>query len=222
MKTRCPYPECLHVFEIEDGMERQFANCPACGERATFKSFDIIRRIDREYERRLEDGTIFGVSHSSAGSGLSVLVEDVRSLWNVGSILRTADGAGFDKVYLAGITGAPPRKEIAKTSLGAEDTVPWEYCPCSVSILRRLKDLDYFLLALEYVEGKMRLSHLIRQNELAKPLCLIVGNEVTGVSRETLSLCDEVAILPMRGVKESLNVAVAFGIAAYMLADAEL
>ena len=148
-----------------------------------------------------------------------VAVEDVRSLWNVGSIFRTADGAGFDGLFLCGITAAPPRKEISKTSLGAEDSVPWEYCPEPLSLLRHLKSLGVLTLALECTHDSRLLPELLRCGAFKVPLCLIIGNEVTGVSPQSLSLCDFVAHLPMRGIKQSLNVAVAFGVAAYMLAE---
>lgn len=221
MKTRCPYPECRYEFEIPDGGEEALHICIRCGGAATFKPLDIIDKLERDYARRLAAGKAEGVADKSVGSGLVCLVEDVRSLWNVGSIFRTADGAGFDKLHLCGITGVPPRKEIEKTSLGAENSVPWDYSPGVVELSRRLEELGYVLLALERTMNSVPLTQLIREVKLTKPLCLIVGNEVTGISVEALSLCHYSAHLPMRGVKESLNVSVAFGIAAYMLAEAE-
>jgi 23S rRNA (guanosine2251-2'-O)-methyltransferase len=152
---------------------------------------------------------------------LYALLEDIRSLWNVGSIFRTADGAGVSHLYLCGITGVPPRKEIAKTSLGAEDVVPWSYHPYAVSAVREIKSAGIRLIGLErtigstYVKRSRPLSELLPITT-AQPICLAVGNEVTGLSAEILSACDEIAELPMLGVKESLNVAVAFGAATYL------
>jgi 23S rRNA (guanosine2251-2'-O)-methyltransferase len=154
------------------------------------------------------------------------VVEDVRSLWNVGSIFRSADGAGFGLLLLCGITGTPPRKEIAKTSLGAEDSVNWLYAPSVSSIAQQLKEAGCTLLGLEVAKGlpdipdSVELGVALKEEAaLPQPLCLIVGNEVKGISKETMLSCNRICHLPMRGMKESLNVAVAFGIAAYMISE---
>lgn len=160
-------------------------------------------------------------------SNLSAIAEDVRSLWNVGSIFRSSDGAGVGHLFLCGITGPPPRKEIAKVSLGAEDTVPWTYHATALEVLDELRAKGIFILGLEYTK-QFALSSVPDSNDLREtlsagkirfPACLIVGNEVTGVSAECLTKCDLICHLPMRGMKESLNVAVAFGIAVYMLEE---
>jgi tRNA G18 (ribose-2'-O)-methylase SpoU len=148
-----------------------------------------------------------------------VLLENVRSLWNVGSILRTSDAAGFKKVYLTGITGCPPRKEIAKTSLGAENYISWHYFAESGEILRALKENGVSIVGLEYTEDSVSLSTALGLGRLKTPLCLIVGNEESGILPETLEYCDLVCHLPMRGTKTSLNVAVAYGIAAYAITE---
>jgi tRNA G18 (ribose-2'-O)-methylase SpoU len=148
---------------------------------------------------------------------VSAIVEDVRSLMNVGSIFRTADAAGMSQLYLCGITGCPPRKEIAKTSLGAENHVTWEYFAHPLDIMLSLKRRGVKILALEKTESSKPLPDLLAEGLIAKPLCFVVGNEVTGVSPEVLANCDLVCHLPMKGSKESLNVSVAFGIAAYLL-----
>lgn len=153
------------------------------------------------------------------------VAEDVRSLWNVGSIFRTADGAGIKALYLAGITGTPPRKEIAKTSLGAEDSVPWSYVRTTTELIPHLKNAGMFILGLEYCRAlpgypdSIPLREALAEQLIPRRVCVIVGNEVTGLTAETMSACDRLCHLPMRGLKESLNVAVAFGIAAYMLGD---
>jgi tRNA G18 (ribose-2'-O)-methylase SpoU len=150
---------------------------------------------------------------------LSALVEDVRSLWNVGAMFRTSDGAGVTQLYLCGVTGSPPRKEISKTSLGAEDTVSWEYTRCAVPVLKDLRAKGVQIIGLERSESSIALSRAIRDGFLKPPICLVVGNEVMGVSLESQKLCDLICHLPMRGVKESLNAAVAFGIATYLISD---
>jgi tRNA G18 (ribose-2'-O)-methylase SpoU len=147
---------------------------------------------------------------------LQALVVNVRSLWNVGAIFRTADGAGIGRLVLSGITGTPPRPEIAKTALGAEDAVPWIYDADPEAAARRIKSAGFRLLVLETGPGSRPLAEIDPRG----PLCLVVGHELAGVSPGLLALADELAALPMRGVKESLNVAVAFGIAAYHLAAA--
>jgi tRNA G18 (ribose-2'-O)-methylase SpoU len=150
---------------------------------------------------------------------LSVIVEDVRSLFNVGSIFRTADGAGADRLYLCGYSGTPPRKEIAKVSLGAEDVLDWTYHLSALEPILKLRAAGHFILGLECTQNSIELKDALSQQRIAYPVCLVVGNEVTGVSPEVLEHCDLVCHLPMRGLKESLNVAVAFGVAAYMLAE---
>jgi tRNA G18 (ribose-2'-O)-methylase SpoU len=147
---------------------------------------------------------------------LIALLENVRSLWNVGSMFRTADGAGFGRLVLTGITGAPPRPEITKTALGADTVVPWEYEADPLAAVQRIKDAGFRLLALETAPNARPLAEVNPQGAV----CLVIGHEVAGISARILALADDVALLPMRGRKTSLNVAVAFGIAAYHLAEA--
>jgi tRNA G18 (ribose-2'-O)-methylase SpoU len=143
------------------------------------------------------------------------VLDNVRSLHNVGSIFRTADGAGVGKLYLCGMTGAPPRPEIRKAALGAEETVAWEYFKHTHDALAKLRQEGYYLLALE----KTATSVNYRRAAYPFPLALVVGHEYNGIAPETLDHCDGAISLPMRGTKISLNVAVAFGIAAYEIAN---
>lgn len=231
MQTICPYPTCKAQIDLiadEDSLNKRghwLSSCPVCGETATFRSADAIQKLEASYLRRKEAGIVEGgpeieiPDKTKIANGLSVLVEDVRSLWNVGSIFRTADGAGFSMVYLTGISGSPPRKEIEKVSLGAEKTVSWKYEVNPLEILEQLKQKDVQIVGLEASEKSKPLSDVIAQNILTKPLCLIVGNEVSGLSPQVMSYCHHLCSLPMKGQKESLNVAVAFGIAAYLLSD---
>jgi tRNA G18 (ribose-2'-O)-methylase SpoU len=140
-----------------------------------------------------------------------VVLNNIRSLYNVGSIFRTADGAGVEKLWICGITGFPPDSQISKTALGAENEVSWEYRKEACSVLRELKTRGYKIVFLEQVEGSVP----YQDYEPAGPVCLVVGNEVDGVSEELLSLCDRTIEIEMAGLKNSLNVAVAFGVVAY-------
>ena len=155
----------------------------------------------------------------AAAGDMVVVVEDLRSLHNVGAIFRTADGAGFKHLYLCGITGLPPRKEIAKVSLGAEDTVPWEFYPFIAGCLHSLKDAGYQIICLEKDSQSQSLYKCLRDGQVQKPLALVVGNEVGGLSKEALHYSDLTCHLLMKGIKESLNVSVAFGAAAYLIAE---
>ncbi|MFQ5823988.1 MAG: RNA methyltransferase [bacterium] len=139
------------------------------------------------------------------------LVENVRSLYNVGAIFRTADGAGVSKLYLTGITGKPPHREIRKVALGAEDSIAWEYYPNSVELIERLKKDNVQIVVLE----AMKESIPYDEANYRFPLCLVVGHEYNGVTKEVIQLADILIKIPMKGIKISLNVAVAFGIAVY-------
>jgi len=141
----------------------------------------------------------------------TIILNDIRSLYNVGSIYRTADGAGAEKIWLCGITGYPPQAQICKTALGAEDNVPWEYHQDALEIIRQLKTKGYQIILLEQTETSIPYEEFVPDF----PLCLVVGNEITGISDELVSLCDAAIELEMSGVKNSLNVSVALGIIAY-------
>ncbi|HEY9678126.1 MAG TPA: RNA methyltransferase [Drouetiella sp.] len=241
LPTKCPYPDCRHCFDIAllatdpKATRPVVGGCPVCGRMAGFKPLSVVEKLEREVgknSKNAEQYIRYGGSASSSSSEdvpvtagadypkfhrLTVLVEDVRSLWNVGSIFRTADGAGFDEVILTGITGSPPRKEIAKVSLGAEEQLDWRYFVSSVDIVPELKAQGVLIIGLEKNTESAPLHDVLNSGRVSSPLCLIVGNEVTGLSPESLALCDIVCELPMRGFKESLNVSVAFGVAAYQI-----
>lgn len=140
-----------------------------------------------------------------------VLLDNIRSLYNVGSIFRTADAARVKKLILTGITGKPPRKEIDKTALGASETVPWEYDISAVNALKHLKKQGIPIIILEHTDSNVE----YRKMDYPFPCCLALGNEVNGIQREILSLADACIEIPMFGTKHSLNVSVAFGIVIY-------
>lgn len=139
------------------------------------------------------------------------LAENIRSLYNVGSIFRTSDAVLLKKLYLCGYSGYPPRREIEKTALGATETVPWEYSKKSIEIANRLKNEKIQLIALEHTTASVNFSDV----DFKFPFCLMLGNEVEGLSDELVSLSDAQIEIPMLGVKHSLNVSVAYGIVIY-------
>ncbi len=140
-----------------------------------------------------------------------VVLNDIRSLYNVGSVFRTADGAGVEKLWLCGITGHPPDTQITKTALGAEQEVPWEYRRDVCEVLRELKARGYRIVFLEQLAESIPYQDFCPSG----PVCLVLGNEVGGISEELLSLCDRTIEIEMAGLKNSLNVSVAFGVVAY-------
>jgi tRNA G18 (ribose-2'-O)-methylase SpoU len=143
-----------------------------------------------------------------------IVLENLRSLHNVGSILRTADGAGWDKVYLTGYTGCPPDRRIEKVSLGAEEFLAWEHNPEPLDCVETLKAQGFKMLALEQTSQSINVLEYTNDDE---NIALVVGNEVEGVSPEVLKVCDEHLEIPMRGQKGSLNVSIAAGVALYQL-----
>lgn len=144
---------------------------------------------------------------------IALVAVDIRSLFNVGALFRNCDALGVAKLYLTGYTGTPPRAEIAKTALGAERTVPWEHHRQTVRLLRQLHRQGIRIVALEQTRRSVPLPRFRPRF----PLALVVGNEVTGVRPAICRLADDVVAIPMHGSKESLNVAVAAGVALYAL-----
>ncbi|MHB8579378.1 MAG: RNA methyltransferase [Ignavibacteriaceae bacterium] len=143
-----------------------------------------------------------------------VILDSIRSNYNVGSIFRTSDGAMIEKLYLCGYTPHPPKKEILKTALGSTDSVDWEYLKDPKEIVMKLKENGVRICALELTD-KSKKYYDVLQNDF--PLCIIVGNEITGVSQELIDLCDYSIEIPQYGIKQSLNVAVAYGVAIFEL-----
>jgi len=152
------------------------------------------------------------------------ILDNIRSLHNVGSIFRTSDAVGVEKIYLCGITPSPldrfgkVRGDVAKTALGAEQTVAWEMADTTAACIERLKKQGFQIIALEQSQQAVSLystglPRLARNERVA----LILGAEVDGISPEVLAKCDTIIEIPMVGTKESLNVSVAFGIAAFHL-----
>jgi len=140
-----------------------------------------------------------------------VICDNIRSLENIGSIFRTSDALGVSKIYLCGISGKPPHHKISKTALGAEKTIPFEYCRQTGRLIDKLRVAKVQIVALE--QNKKAIG--CRRFKPKFPLALILGNEVKGISKKILKKADKIIFLPMSGQKESLNVSVAFGVAGY-------
>lgn len=156
-----------------------------------------------------------------ADQKICALFHNVRSTYNVGALLRTADGAGVEKVFLTGITPTPidrfgrPDKAIAKTALGAEKTVPWEYEKNPYRIIARLREEDWTIVGVE--QDARAVDY--RTFKTNKPILFIFGNEVRGISPALRKQCDTLVEIPMHGKKESLNVSVAAGIVLFRFSN---
>jgi 23S rRNA (guanosine2251-2'-O)-methyltransferase len=160
--------------------------------------------------------------HPDASPGqvptLEALLDNIRSAWNVGSIFRSADGLGIRKLHLCGITPTPEYSGVGKTALGAEQTIPWTYYRNVLVAAEALKEQGKQLWALEHDPRALSINDVLDMNiNIRDEIVLIVGNEITGVDPEVLDLCERIIFIPMDGSKRSLNVAVAFGIAANSL-----
>lgn len=149
------------------------------------------------------------------------VLDNLRSVHNVGSIFRTCNAVGIEKIYLCGTTPTPldnkgeRRKDFAKVALGAEDTVAWEYMESTFLCVKKLKEENHYIIALEQGEGSVdykEVSIVGREN-----VAFVIGNEVDGVTSDVLAQSNVLAEIPMLGTKESLNVTIAFGIAVYRI-----
>ena len=141
-----------------------------------------------------------------------VILDSIRSNYNVGSIFRTSDGAMIEKLFLCGYTPHPPRKEILKTALGSTESVNWEYVKDPKDVINRLISEGVKIYSLELTDNSKN-YYDVRIDDF--PICLIIGNEITGVSQDLINLCDHSLEIPQYGIKQSLNVAVAYGIAVF-------
>ena len=143
-----------------------------------------------------------------------VVLENIRSAYNVGSVFRTADAFLVEALYIVGYSAFPPHKEIKKTALGAEETVSWKYFKESTEAIEQLRQQDYSVFAVEQAEGSIALSEF---NSMGKRIAVIFGNEVTGVEQSTIAACDGCIEIPQLGLKHSLNIATAAGIVLWEL-----
>lgn len=179
------------------------ARCPLC-----------LSQTKVLLERPLEREQIADVEQLPSDTNLSVLLDNVRSARNVGSIFRSADGFEFRHAFLCGITPTPENADVHKTALGAEEFVTWSVHRNAVKLVKGLKTEGWEILALERTENSKPLD---RKLKIAKATVLVVGSEVTGVDPAILDLADEIVHLPMRGQKRSFNAAVSFAVAAQII-----
>lgn len=199
---KCLNPECSLRYSIPTGLSKGL-RCPRC------RSETVVLLVDLIAQDVPEPAVGFSDLH------LEVMLDGVRSAWNVGAMFRAADGAGVARIHLCGISPTPENPGVIKTSLGAEKVVPWQYHPDAVEAASEITRAGYHLWALEGGQRAEPFVDLIK--DVQGPLVLVVGNEVTGVDPRIIELCERVVYLPMSGVKKSLNVAIAFGIAIYSL-----
>jgi tRNA G18 (ribose-2'-O)-methylase SpoU len=144
-----------------------------------------------------------------------IILDDIRSLNNIGSVFRTSDAFLIEKIYLCGITATPPNKEIHKTALGATETVAWEYCEDVLSVIQKLKQEKTEVYAIEQVESAIYLQDF--KVDTNKKYALIFGNEVFGVSQTAIENCNGTIEIPQLGTKHSLNISVSAGIVVWDL-----
>jgi tRNA G18 (ribose-2'-O)-methylase SpoU len=186
--------------------------CPVC-----MGETQVVLRRSLSFETRA-----WNAEKVESRKKLAILLDNIRSAWNVGSILRSADGFGFNHVYVCGITPTPDNEAVTKTSLGAEDSVPWSYHKDAVRLTKGLKAEGWTVYGLEEDARAQEIRQAGSLRHTSPGAVLIVGNEVTGIDPDLLDLCDSIFYIPMRGEKKSFNVAIAFGIAAYALGSQQV
>jgi len=190
--------------------------CPTC-----MGTTQIILRRELILEPIMTPTSTTAAPSPQPMGGIAVLLDNLRSAWNVGSIFRSADGFGFTHAYLCGFTPTPDRparEAIQKTALGAEESIPWSYHKDAVILVTGLKREGWRIIGLEEHLQGISIEETPSPGGNNKPgVVLIVGNEITGVDPGLLELCDQIMTIPMRGEKKSLNAAIAFGVAAYAL-----
>jgi 23S rRNA (guanosine2251-2'-O)-methyltransferase len=204
---QCENSECRFRFPVEqDSLKGR--RCPRCG--------GLTQVVELPHVNR-------GVEQSGETPGappVEALLDNIRSTFNVGAMFRTADGAGLRYLHLCGITPTPDNPKIAKTALGAELSVPWKEYPNALDAALLLKEQGLRLWALEGgPQAQSLFAPTLQSNRSlsGSPILLVVGSEVAGVDPGLLALCERVVAIPMQGSKRSLNVAIAFGVAAYYL-----
>ena len=204
----CIQPDCRFRFSLKAGPERpERVRCPRCGS-------------DTEPDDAVPDLRVPERAPNHGSPALTVVLDNLRSALNVGSIFRTADAVGAGELVLLGTTPTPLNPKIAKTALGAEKTVPWRHDWNSADAIARLKSEGCEIWALEGGETAENLFAAfpgLSALEAGNKIALVLGGEVSGVDPIILAGCDRIFYLPMIGKKESLNVAAAFAVAAYLI-----
>lgn len=201
----CTNPSCGFRFPLSP-TEKRLEYCPRCGAflqlaEVPYHSFSVP--VKQKTENHLDFVSI---------------LDNIRSAYNVGSIFRTSDGAGINRLFLTGITPTPENKRVGKTALGAEMTVSWEHNWSVLETVSRISGKGFLIVSLEGGYSAVNIFDILPTIKSEnKPVALIVGNEVSGIDPEVVNLSHYCVYIPMEGIKESLNVATAFGIAAYLI-----
>ncbi len=181
----------------------------------TFVSFLLVNVMRKLTHDEISENRIKLETLSSANKmPVYVILNNIRSSYNVGSIFRTSDAVMINKLFLCGFTPAPPKKEILKTALGATESVSWVYEINAENVISHLKNEGIKIFALELTESSKNYTDIAKYEF---PIALVVGNEITGVDQNLLDLCDDSIEIPQFGIKQSMNVAVAYGIAVFEL-----
>ena len=197
----CSNPQC--AFRFPDlKTDSEIAYCPICG---------ALAPISCKVSSHLDNHLV-----SETKPGMIALLDNIRSVYNVGSIIRTCEGLGIGEIILVGITPTPEHPRMNKTGLGAIPNLKWQYVKNGFHMACELKSLGYQLVSLESAKTALPIESL-NKKDFKEPACLIVGNENLGVDPEIQKISDLVVAIPMGGEKESFNVSVAFGIAAFYL-----
>lgn len=196
----CTNPACRFRFPGPERMN----TCPRCG---------VSLRVVSD---TADLGYVNPRDEEPMASPIEALLDNIRSTYNVGAMFRASDGAGLSHLYLCGTSPTPENTRVGKTALGAEFSIPWSWHANGVEAARQIKDRGKRMWALEIGPNSSSIfSPGLKFPE--EPLCLVVGNEVSGIDPGILALCDAHVWIPMQGYKRSLNVAIAFGIAVYTL-----
>lgn len=200
---QCKRADCALRYPIVGGHPYGLS-CPKCGS----ETREILSKelVPESRSTALKSATTIA----------GVMLDNVRSAWNVGSIFRSADGLGLHRLYLCGITPTPDNHKVAKTALGTEKTVSWSHHNDGVSKATKLINQGMHLWALEKNEESIPIQTALG-DRFDEPIVLVVGNEICGIDPSILALCERTTHIPMIGVKRSFNVAVAFGIALYAI-----
>lgn len=177
--------------------------------------FKYASTLMRKLENSELDRKSIADFKQSEKTPIIIVLDDIRSLHNIGSVFRTADAFLIEKIYLCGITATPPNKEIHKTALGATETVAWEHAENVLEVIENLKTEGTTVLAIEQVESAIFLQDFVVEKD--KKYALVFGNEVFGVSQEAVAICDGCIEIPQLGTKHSLNISVSAGIVVWDL-----
>ncbi len=201
----CLAEQCQLRFPVLSQLEVQKAvTCPRCG--------SPTRAVESYFR---EEPARKHCVHQPTPQPVEVLVDNLRSAYNVGSIFRTSDGAGIRHLHLCGVSPTPLQPSVLKTSLGAESTVPWSYHPNGEIMALAMRESSFTLWALETGQSASSIFEVTLPPR-DSPVLLVIGNEVSGIDPAILRLCHQQVWIPMQGFKESLNVASAFSVAAYI------